>query len=233
MAKIVLLADLHGNMPATLAMEAEINKIEPDEIWFLGDAVGKGPESDKTCDWVREHCQYFIGGNWDYGSSDPKNEGSDFYRKQLGEERITWLRGLPNEAELLVSGIQFRLFHGRPVTPLFQGSASDEFLSDFFRNREKTYSGFICADSHRPYMRTTPFGYALNTGSVGNSLCVTKAHGLLIEGEKDCKEEVPIRITTLSVPYDNGLAAKIAAECEELPMREAYIREVLTGVYAR
>ncbi len=35
MAKIILLADLHGNMPATLAMEKEINRIEPDEIWFL------------------------------------------------------------------------------------------------------------------------------------------------------------------------------------------------------
>ena len=56
MAKIILLADLHGNMPATLAMEKEINRIEPDEIWFLGDAVGKGPESDQTCDWVRIHC---------------------------------------------------------------------------------------------------------------------------------------------------------------------------------
>ena len=71
MAKIILLADLHGNMPATLAMEKEINRIEPDEIWFLGDAVGKGPESDQTCDWVRTHCQHFIGGNWDYGNSAP------------------------------------------------------------------------------------------------------------------------------------------------------------------
>ena len=58
MWKIVLLADLHGNMPATLALEKELEKIKPDEVWFVGDAVGKGPESDKTLDWVRTHCQY-------------------------------------------------------------------------------------------------------------------------------------------------------------------------------
>ena len=57
MWKIVLLADLHGNMPATLALEKELEKIKPDEVWFVGDAVGKGPESDKTLDWVRTHCQ--------------------------------------------------------------------------------------------------------------------------------------------------------------------------------
>ena len=55
MQKILFLADLHGNMPATLALEKEIEKIKPDDIWFLGDAVGKGPESDKTLDWVRKN----------------------------------------------------------------------------------------------------------------------------------------------------------------------------------
>ncbi|MCR5500573.1 MAG: metallophosphoesterase [Acetatifactor sp.] len=63
--KIVVLADLHGNMVATEAIEQELNKIQPDDIWFLGDAVGKGPESDKTIDWVREHCNHWIAGNWD------------------------------------------------------------------------------------------------------------------------------------------------------------------------
>ena len=67
MQKILFLADLHGNMPATLALEKEIEKIKPDDIWFLGDAVGKGPESDKTLDWVRKNCNHFIAGNWDLG----------------------------------------------------------------------------------------------------------------------------------------------------------------------
>ena len=67
MSKILFLADLHGNMPTTLALEKEMEKIRPDDVWFLGDAVGKGPESDKTLDWVRSHCSHFIKGNWDDG----------------------------------------------------------------------------------------------------------------------------------------------------------------------
>lgn len=53
--KIVVLADVHGNMEAVEAMEKELAKIQPDDVWFLGDAVGKGPESDRAIDWVREH----------------------------------------------------------------------------------------------------------------------------------------------------------------------------------
>ena len=65
MSKILFLADLHGNMPATMAFEKELERIKPDDVWFLGDALGKGPESDKTIDWVQNHCNHFIAGNWD------------------------------------------------------------------------------------------------------------------------------------------------------------------------
>lgn len=44
MGKILFLSDIHGNMPAVYALEKVIDKIQPDDIWFLGDAVGKGPE---------------------------------------------------------------------------------------------------------------------------------------------------------------------------------------------
>ena len=46
MGKILFLSDIHGNMPAVYALEKAIDKIQPDDIWFLGDAVGKGPEND-------------------------------------------------------------------------------------------------------------------------------------------------------------------------------------------
>lgn len=90
MNKILFLADLHGNMPATLALEEEMKKIQPDEVWFLGDCVGKGPESHKTTDWVRANCNHFIGGNWDkacveFSKNCPPGFESDvIYWNQLG-----------------------------------------------------------------------------------------------------------------------------------------------------
>ena len=86
MSKILFLADLHGNMPATLALEEEMKRIQPDEVGFMGDCVGKGPESHKTTDWVRANCNHFIAGNWDRGCVEfskncpPGFESDAFYR---------------------------------------------------------------------------------------------------------------------------------------------------------
>ena len=231
--KIVLLADLHGNMTATEAMERELDQIKPDDIWFLGDAVGKGPESDKTCDWVRNHCRHWIAGNWDRGLR-MYPEYNEFYNRQVGPERREWLDSLPLEDELEISGFRFRLVHGRFLDPLYLSFDPDEKLREGFRFHDgrPDATGLICADSHRPFIRPLVGGYALNTGSVGNNLSVARAHALLLEGEAGT-EPAPLRITTLSVPYDNHKAAERAELYPDLPNKEAYQREVLTGEYSR
>ena len=117
--KIVLLADLHGNMAATKAMEQELERIRPDEVYFLGDAIGKGPESDKTCDWVRMHCDHWLAGNWDRKLSEKRDQADyAFYTTQIGPERFAWLDSLPLEDELTIAGMRFRLVHGRYLDPL-------------------------------------------------------------------------------------------------------------------
>ena len=229
--KIVLLADLHGNMPATRAMEQELEKVKPDEIWFLGDAIGKGPESDQTCDWVRTHCHHWIAGNWDIGLSQEKN-GDSFYARQIGRERFDWLESLPLEDELEISGMRFRLVHGRFLDPIYLSFHSDKKLREGFRFHDgrPEANGMICADSHRPFIRPLQDGYAINTGSIGINLGIPRAHALLLEGEK---EPSSLRITTLSVPYNNQEAADIADLYPDLPMKESYQKEVLTGEYSR
>ena len=229
--KIVLLADLHGNMVATEAMERELDRICPDDVWFLGDAVGKGPESDRTCDWVRSRCRHWIAGNWDRAIR-MYPEYNAFYIRQIGEERLDWLDSLPLEDELEISGIRFRLVHGRFLDPLYLSFDPDEKLREGFRFHDgrPEANGMICADSHRPFVRPLEGGYAINTGSVGNNLSLPRAHALLLEGEK---ERGPLNITILSVPYDNLKAAERADLFPDLPLREAYRKEVLTGVYSR
>ena len=62
---------------------------------------------------------------------------------------------------------------------------------------------------------------------------VPRAHFLLLEGEMDSHEPAPLLATVVTVPYDNEAAAQLAREDPYLPHREAYITEVLTGVYSR
>ena len=231
--KIALIGDLHGNFVATQAMEAELRRQGAEEIWFLGDAVGKGPQNAQTCDWVRANCTLCIGGNWDYGIGGKEFPEDGYFWQQLGPQRMDWLRTLPRETDAWISGVHFRLFHGRPVTPLLSVQDDKALFAQVFRANGETYSGIIFADSHRPFVRTLNDGYALNTGSVGNSMGVPRAHALLMDGEVGSHVSAPLSMTILSVPYDNQAAAEIARKDDQLPHRESFIREVLTGIYSR
>ncbi len=226
--KIVLLADLHGNMPATEAMERELDRIRPDDVWFLGDAVGKGPESDKTIDWARKHCFHWIAGNWDRVLSREPDYNA-FFIRQIGPERLDWLNSLPLEDELEISGLRFRLVHGRFLDPMYvSGDPDDKLRAGFrFHDGRPEANSLICADTHTPFIRPLEDGYVINTGSVGNNLGVTRAHALLLEGEQG---PAPLRITILSVPYDNRKAAEAADLYPDLPRKESYRKQILGGV---
>ena len=231
--RIAFVGDLHGNYIATQALDAELRRQRIDEIWFLGDAVGKGPHNAQTCDWVRANCTRCVGGNWDYGIGGKEFPEDGYFWAQLGPERMQWLNSLPRELDCWISGTHFRPFHGRPVTPLISVQADKAVFSEVFCANGESYSGIIFADSHRPFVRTLAEGYALNTGSVGNSLGVPNAHAVIIEGELGSKTRAPMTMTVLSVPYDNEAAAEAARRDEQLPHRESFINEVLTGVYSR
>lgn len=239
MDKILFIADIHGNMPALRALEKELEIINPDQIWFVGDAVGKGPEGAEAVDWVREHCDRAIQGNWDDGVCrnfrDHGYPPNDFYSEQIGEERVSWLESLPFEDEVLISGLNIRVVHGRPTDRLFQAYDSWEELSEGFTSKlnGKKYDTYICADSHMPYIRACGMGYAINTGSIGNSLGVPRVHALLVRGDLDCSEKTPIFFDIISIPYDNEEAVSVADKYPDLPNPEAYKKEVRTGVYSR
>ena len=231
--RLALVADLHGNLPALEAADRQLRALSPDEIWFLGDAVGKGPGNAAACDWVRENCARAVGGNWDYGIGRKQFSADGYFWDQLGPERMAYLAQLPPETEAWISGVHFRFFHGRPVSPLLLAQTPKEEIIPFFRAGGEVYGGLCFADSHRPFFRTLDVGYYMNKGSVGNSMGVPRAHFLLLEGEMNSREPAPLLATVVTVPYDNQAAAQLAREDPNLPHREAYITEVLTGVYSR
>ena len=47
------LSDVHGNLPALEAVLADIDARGIDEIYFLGDVLGKGPSVHEVLDLLR------------------------------------------------------------------------------------------------------------------------------------------------------------------------------------
>jgi len=197
--------------------------------------VGKGPRSDETCDWVREHCDTVIAGNWDLGLGNREFPADGFYWNQLGEERLAWLRSLPTRSEMTISGLRFILVHGRPVIPLLQGYDPDAAFRELsLLQNEPADTGMIFGDSHRAFIRTVDGRYMINTGSVGNNLGgIPRVHAILMDGKDNASTPGELQISMISLIYNNRAEAEFAATVMDLPKREAYVREVLTGHYSR
>lgn len=229
---IALIADLHGNRPATEALDRDLNQLRPDLVYCLGDIVGKGPSSDYTFDWAMANCDLILGGNWDYGIGRRLFPLDGFYWEQLGEARMEKLRALPLEHELCLSGRRIRLFHGRPimeelVTAQHDASLIEPFFAD---GRGGRYDVVAYADAHRQALRTMTPGVLVNTGSVGNALGVPKCcYALLCGGAADEPFEIRLR----EVDYDREQAVRDAQAAPLVPRIECFIREVRTGLYSR
>jgi len=232
--RIALIADLHGNRPATEALERDLARQSPDLIYCLGDIVGKGPSSDYTFDWAFANCDLILGGNWDYGVGHKRFPRDDYYWEQLGEERLEKLCALPLEHEITLSGRRIRLFHGRPVmTELILNHHADSAITPFFADGSGgSYDVVAYADVHRQGMRTMTPGIFLNCGSVGNGLGIPKCCYALLEGD-DPLDPAAFEIRLRQLDYDREQAIRDAEAAPLVPRIEAFIREVKTGRYSR
>ena len=232
--KIALIADLHGNRPATEALERDLKRQKPDLIYCLGDIVGKGPSSDFTFDWAFANCDLILGGNWDYGVGYKRFPLDDYYWEQLGPERLQKLCELPREKEIVLSGRRIRLFHGRPIMAELIKAHDDQALIDpfFDDGRGGRYDVVAYADAHRQSMRTMTPGVFFNTGSVGNALGVPKCCYAILEGD-DAEDPTAFEIRLRQLDYDRDAAIRDAENAPRVPRIDTFIRELKTGLYSR
>ena len=232
MRRIALVADLHGNLPATMALDADLKRRNLTEIWCLGDIVGKGPSSAETFDWAMNHCSIILRGNWDEGIAKRHFSRNDqFYYDQLGEKRMQKLGELPLEHHFTLSGKRIRLLHGRPIMPELQSIRDTSDNLRWLFDPDFDVVGY--ADVHRPGYRSLYFpGLLFNTGSVGNALGVPMVQYAILQGE-DSDTPAPLDITFISVPYDNEQAICDAESTPGFPGLECYIKEIRHGEYGR
>lgn len=232
--RLALIADLHGNRPATQALERDLQRRKPDAVYCLGDIVGKGPSSDFTFDWAMANCDLVLGGNWDIFIGFKSFEPDSFYWQQLGEQRMHTLRSLPLETTITLSGRRIRLFHGRPVMKelLHAHDKRDDLLPLFTDSQGQLCEVAGYADAHRQALRSLHTHTLFNCGSVGNALGVPACCYAMLEGDAE-DPAAPFDIQLIQLAYDREQAVRDAMATPEVPRIDTFINEVLTGVYSR
>jgi predicted phosphodiesterase len=241
MDRIALISDVHGNLTALEAVLDDISARGITRIFNLGDYVGKGPRGQAVVDRCREVCEVNILGNWDDLLPAPERpddrEAFRWWRDELREEQLAWLRALPFCHDFVMSGRQVRLFHASSKSVHHRISFDHDetqYLS-FFENTPATGDGPVPSvvgygDIHDAFYEDDRGRALFNTGSVGNSLGDPTPVYVILEGIVDSPEPAPFSIQFVRVPYDAHAELAVARELG-MPELDGYESEIIHGVY--
>lgn len=182
--RIAIVSDIHGNRTAFEAVLADLRQTAPDLIFHGGDLADGGASPAEIVDRIRDLGWPGVLGNTDetlwrpeslqeFASPSPNlqplcaaiEEMAAATREALGEERLTWLRGLPR---IQIHG-PMALVHASPESPWWAPApeASDAELEAVYGPVGQLIA--VNAHIHRSYIRRLPGMIVANTGSVSLS----------------------------------------------------------------
>ena len=119
----VVISDVHGNLEALLAVKSSIDKIAPDRVIFLGDAVGYGAAPNECVEIIREMTAIQIAGNHDFGAVDLTDTR---LFNPIAREAIDWTAGALTAANkkflkqlplFHTESLELRAVHATPFEP--------------------------------------------------------------------------------------------------------------------
>src|SRR5258708_655201 len=127
--RYAVFTDTHAKLEALEAVLAKIDELAKekpiDQIWFLGDLVGYGPNPNECIDTLRSRTDVIIAGNHDWAAvgkldlddfSAAARVSAEWTAEQLTEEHREFLRNLPERLEQA----KCTLVHGSPYGPLWE-----------------------------------------------------------------------------------------------------------------
>ncbi|MBO0793160.1 MAG: metallophosphoesterase, partial [Ktedonobacteraceae bacterium] len=134
--RYAIFTDVHANLEALEAVLASIDELardEPiDQIWFLGDLVGYGPNPNECIQKLRERTDVIIAGNHDWAAvgkislddfSEAARISAEWTAEQLTEEHRQFLCDLPEHIDMEQADCV--LVHGSPYGPLWEYLTSE------------------------------------------------------------------------------------------------------------
>ena len=161
--RYAIFTDIHANLEALEAVLAKIDEIaeqEPiDQIWFLGDLVGYGPNPNECILKLRERTDVIIAGNHDWAAvgridledfSAAARISAEWTAEQLTGEHRDFLANLPERLEIG----ECTLVHGSPFGPLWEYLTSEVLAERSFQYFSSRYC--LVGHTHVPVIFIQP-----------------------------------------------------------------------------
>lgn len=161
--RYAIFTDIHANLEALEAVLAKIDELEKkepiDQIWFLGDLVGYGPNPNECIETLRARTDVIIAGNHDWAAvgkldledfSAAARVSAEWTAEQLTEEHREFLRNLPERLEKE----ECTLVHGSPYGPLWEYLTSEVLAERSFQYFNSRYC--VVGHTHVPVIFQQP-----------------------------------------------------------------------------
>jgi len=121
--RYILISDIHGNLEALQAVLSFVSKLEPFQLYCLGDVVGYGVDPKECLEILRDESNLILAGNHDLAVAkvipsedfNPMAQAAvDWTRKALTDDDITTLANLP----LVYIDGDYCFTHSSPLNPM-------------------------------------------------------------------------------------------------------------------
>lgn len=175
--RYLILTDIHANIDALEAIDESY-----DSLLVLGDLVDYGAAPEQIVQWIMKNAFAAVSGNHDYAMATGADCRSSpvsyalsiatrtFFRPQLSDEVLRYLRDLPERQAINAKGAKFHLVHATPRDPRYEylnGDADEAIWQAAVGKLSESESWLFLGHTHRPFVRQIGRLTVINPGSLG------------------------------------------------------------------
>ncbi|WP_425801867.1 metallophosphoesterase family protein [Desulfitobacterium sp. Sab5] len=237
--KVAIISDIHANITALEAVLEDIEEQKADLVYCLGDLVGYAPFPNEVIKLIQEKNIPTVMGNYDDGIGynrficgcsykDAEAEALGhrsiaWTKKHTSEENKSFLRNLPKEIRIDLSGKKLLLVHGSPnrLNEYVTEEIPEDYASELIALAGTDI--LICGHTHYPFYMVLDNKLLINAGSVGRP-----KHGDPHALYTLISIATNVSVDFRKVSYDYEAIAK-AIEASELP--NEFAENIRAGKY--
>ena len=235
--RYAIFSDIHANLEALEAVLAKIDELAQEkpieQIWFLGDLVGYGPDPNECILKLRERTDVIIAGNHDWAAvgkidledfSAAARISAEWTAEQLTEEHRTFLTNLPERVEIG----ECTLVHGSPYGPLWEYLTSEALAERSFQYFSSRYC--LVGHTHVPVIFQQPDDFSnvptLPLQSDEPTKAFQRSNG--IEHNKDEDVDETEEMVTVQTPMQQSISSSTLNRTADSAFKEPEKTDLVT-----